>query len=1533
MVECRYTFENQNFNSYAELLNFVDKLVEKGTIDLSKTSDIVYSKRGKQKAQLEVINKLKASYTPKLNDNFSVSSIINGEPDGGAKSILNFLDTVACSVFGRQLVTPLVLEDYKKYEIQKILEEQNLTLETAPQNVIDQAKTQVEKTIANWKKIQEDSLALHKLFTDVTILDSDTNFLAKFQKNLPDSLNSTDLLIKLHNKLKHIFIAEKGRYPNSELIKGLNLSSKLKGIDQELIGHIDYLFVGADGRLHMYLFKTTSEDPNKWKGVKEEKYKYQLAFLKQMLQDNGVDVTDMEMTIIPVQLKYNDDYSAVTSIMIPDDLGPTQYSTRKTDNKYAMHKYDRDVSQFFEKKVILKPITDSTINRADAINQQIFPDINIRSNGIGESAKEWILRAPDADPDGSEPLVIKTIGEPGHYYDVIIDGKTYPIKTKGSKKTNKEILQVVSEHINDLDDDKGYSTQRLKDAILESYKKGFLTFEDIKGFRGKSDILQSVLSKYLIPNKDADGKIIDYDWELMDDLLDANILVFKNKKGVIDIITLSAFDLNTSIRFNGNENLLGHFVYDSEYIDLKANYGNIELVRTMTILNEALPTLGNVTLGNIGVLSSIGKSAYIQRNIGEFAKKYYHTITNIVRKQGVNINNNFRTIENDRFASELDSLVETYLSIIENQPDSVKARYERFGFGTLIESLDKDVHTKSEALRYILFQIQDNYGFDNYDYYQKAINQNNTTGNMARLYDLVAKAYFNLTGENIVRTQEQDVFEKWFTTPNTRESQNIQYVVNGLQTTYDIIASEFESIYNEEIRVNFDNFYKSVGYSQGQNMFLGNQVSTFNNLYDKATMTFKNPYDPNNNLTDPERKLLKKVLYQIAQITSKKTFKLDQHDEASIAKYIENHPDYLWVPLERASKATSRSGIDRVKAKFRNAFKRFKNIDERFDEFVQGISQEERELLGNLDSDEFYTFSVQNPFKTSMLMGGRTYGQTLAKRKDMISKYGPEYFETNLENILIDYLVKSIQTEQLQKFITTAKAFLLRMHITGDLGGNKSEVQKEIKYIEDYLKINVFNSSIMSKKERSAISTIMPVKQIATHLLIGGNIVGFIRDSIQGLEANFMQTYTKLNTDLDAKSVTAAYAYVTKHATSNAMAVNLLGKLCLKYRLSNTDVGRIAERAKTGRNGLLNYDNWLYGTMRSPDFINRMVLFVAKCMHDGVWDAYSIDSNNNLKYEWRKDKRFSLLADPNADRNSEEYKKQKSLYLSKIREYYEEHPEIASSNDMDMTIDLPTPYSQRQIRAIRAVGDNIYGAYDKSKKSMSEFHSLGICFGMFTTWMNGIVNNYFMKPQRNGISQLLEEQEIDENGNLLFFDEYGNITTENTGMPVYKFVPPIVMGIFPSIAILSRMCRDKGLQATLTYINATPIMKANMRKLLSDLLMSLFMWLLFTLALDPAYKEHKKNAENNPLLVNWSEELLYKGSKGAWDIFTGPINIIKFIGQDSATPIYSVPAQLMRNTYETITGDKTIGNMFVTNTGIGRSFKDTYNIYIKSLKE
>jgi len=72
------------------------------------------------------------------------------------------------------------------------------------------------------------------------------------------------------------------------------------------------------------------------------------------------------------------------------------------------------------------------------------------------------------------------------------------------------------------------------------------------------------------------------------------------------------------------------------------------------------------------------------------------------------------------------------------------------------------------------------------------------------------------------------------------------------------------------------------------------------------------------------------------------------------------------------------------------------------------------------------------------------------------------------------------------------------------------------------------------------------------------------------------------------------------------------------------DVARISEGLKTDR-GMANFKTWLYASLRRPDFLNRMVMFVAHCMEDGVYDAFDI-KDGRLVYDWKKDKRFSIFA-------------------------------------------------------------------------------------------------------------------------------------------------------------------------------------------------------------------------------------------------------------------------------------------------------------------
>lgn len=128
---------------------------------------------------------------------------------------------------------------------------------------------------------------------------------------------------------------------------------------------------------------------------------------------------------------------------------------------------------------------------------------------------------------------------------------------------------------------------------------------------------------------------------------------------------------------------------------------------------------------------------------------------------------------------------------------------------------------------------------------------------------------------------------------------------------------------------------------------------------------------------------------------------------------------------------------------------------------------------------------------------------------------------------------------------------------------------------------------------------------------------------------------TKYQTDIDAKSLTSAYKEVTKASFTSVRNITLIDELCKTYRLSNLDVARISEGLTSSRGGILNVENWMYATLRAPDFLNRMVLFVAKCMKDGCWDAFDL-VDNKLVYNWRKDKRYSIYADP-SKKGTKEY--------------------------------------------------------------------------------------------------------------------------------------------------------------------------------------------------------------------------------------------------------------------------------------------------------
>jgi hypothetical protein len=106
--------------------------------------------------------------------------------------------------------------------------------------------------------------------------------------------------------------------------------------------------------------------------------------------------------------------------------------------------------------------------------------------------------------------------------------------------------------------------------------------------------------------------------------------------------------------------------------------------------------------------------------------------------------------------------------------------------------------------------------------------------------------------------------------------------------------------------------------------------------------------------------------------------------------------------------------------------------------------------------------------------------------------------------------------------------------------------------------------------------------------------------------------------------------------------------------------------------------------------------------------------------------------------------------------------------------------------------------------------------------------------------------------------------------------------------------KDNGWRAAYDYMKADPVAKANMRKLLSDMFIWLFLSVAFKYAfMDPAYSDYKKEMKSNPILTNLGVEILYKATYRSWDTFQGPINYIDWLFENNDSPIYEVNTKLI----------------------------------------
>ena len=1545
-MECKYSLNykgiKRDFDSIEKLYEFLtDKELNKdvGVVDVIFSKDL-------QAAQAEALKNIKKVESNKSLDKHK-RSLITGEDTifegDGAIAITSFFDNSGEAMLnGRRIVVPLDENQYRINELQDLTEDKKMSEKAA--------RDLIETTISNWKTTGEIGRDLHKLIiskfvgggTDADQNERKQNFINWAQDMLGDSpLNNVKLLGHLFESINTFY--KKNKNANSTALRGINLTAKLRNSNTELFGHIDYAFIDDNGRLHIYNFKASSQDSNVWSQKKWEKYILEQSFIKQMLSHNNINISGIQMHIVPIKLNYTG--KKLSGIFIND---PIDYETSSRTSQYINDKYDYIARYFIDSGENIIKVTDEQDEHIDDICQAIFPSQQVRGENIRKSADEWIKKAPSSGEEA--PLIIREVNADDYRYVVIIGGHAYKITESFKEKTrNPQIIKIVQDNIERLNMSNSDYVNKVTEAIRHTFDRNLENF-DFSKLKVGVGYLEKALSPYVTGHwveLDDNKKVFDYDWRLIDSLASKNILLFENKRThQIDVVTISSKDLYQIPKYDFGNNILGGYVTDRDFV-WKGDFGNVETVRSMVILNEYLPQIikeKDRQLGNIKIVSrlSMGRSY----NIEHVYKDYLNPIFKVVRNnnKGLSITDNLKS---QQYSDPLELLMKEIEYITS---EGLVSRSVDQNLHTLMDQEEvsklKSTEQKRAQLLVFLQRLEEAYpGYLAMDQIEKSLESHvSTTQNIAKLYKMAVEAFNYYSGYQVTYEHTLSSAYKNISTAPTVPDANINSVVNVLQVAIDQIADETNAEYDNNIRKLVTDFYKEVGYSNVQNMTLGNQTHLFDNLYQRDSegnklMLFKNPYINEGDtyyLSNPERKFLKKALFLFNKYNFKNRDKkgFTSENDPKIAEYIENSADgeqYLWVPLERASKSSRRQQgiknyVNRTK-RWMHLFFSSSGREELFDEAINNMTPEEREFM----EDGLNSFRFRDPFQRD-----RT------ARENYIEQQGVDYFESNVENLLIDRLYQSVNSDKINEALTMSKAILLQLKLAGDNQYTKKIIDQEVKYIEDYLKINVFKKSIMEPGSQKIIGALSQVRQGVVFLNLAGNTIAAIRDVENGFFENYLRVASKYQTNISAKNLSKAYNYVVKEGSFDAMKVTLLSKLCVKYRLSNTDTARISERLRSNRQGLSNWDNIAYSTLRAPDFLNRMTLFIAQAMEDGVIDAWEV-KDDELVYNWKKDKRFSIYAQGESMKNHPEYAKQKGLYRLKIREWNMDHPK----NQLSYEDDLPTPYSNQEIIAIKNVANNIYGSYDKSLRAMGENLALGWAFGMYTTWMNGMWNNWTLKPGVYNINRMNIEQETDLEGNLLFEDDnqiqYVQHTLENgeveyvnedTGekksieelTPILKKVPVIAQGVIATLTSALKILRsDKGgFIAAKDYILADQKTKETMEHAFFSLLLAGLFFFFFKLALDPAYKEVKKEYKEMAFGEKVFMESIFRPIKPAVDSLFGPINVIQYLGSGTEPPLYNVPLKLGSDLFKTTFGDKTIAQFITGNFAIARIFKNIF---------
>ena len=1594
MTKCRYILEGKNFSSENEL---DDYLIEMKT-PRSIFGDVVYSmkftpRQWEFKKKIEDSDKMASEHIEEdMTDHDEIDNIHgDGKDYIGVSSLINEMRTGE----GKRIVPEFIAEkywdhvktdfmrgDFSKYQdiVPYLFKDKDAdgNYITSPVKNEQQFEDIRDRITKIWAQQGLCGTVCHDAYRNFFMnrnqfLSSDRKGQMKIMKDTltkyskayntlksPEYRNDimsdkllgslVDMCLDFNNQIGQTFGKDAFLLPEKTITGTGTVNGKL----MHVIGRTDLLIMRRNGDIVIIDYKFTPKE--RFDSAKILTFNYQLAAYRRIIQQLGLNGKQPRLFIVPSKFMNftADDKNRVHFDGIGYDKKNMLQELSISDsinNKPYYDMIEGHLDLVFPKTYQEDASAEDVLKATDDFMKKIAPQYNNDRNTDLKNVQEYINNTKSViqNPKTKKWEYRKQKTSAPIIFDTEQDAVKY-IRQQWISK-----LRRRTQNINDI-----------KEAVRNNDRSA-IKFSNVLG-QGAVDkeFSSKVLRRYANERYD----VVDTD-KYARTLSNMGIILFRNRDtGMIDVVRISnRTGINRVIHLGGknqNHTLTGTFVddyaqeSDPRTKSMESTEGNLELMETMAILNR-MPSLfdnGNATLGRIQLISS--------NNLGDAADNasLLYNFTALMKMSGSKEPINFYYSAEGGGQHEAPIKMASFTDLAADDLHNIKytgssvAKYDQYtGYEPSIYNALGNPKAMLAELTSLKEKLEENNPRFKTGYVSQYYNDYDDP--LTRVYSEVIMSIGELHGINY-QQQLRDhakfcdgsilsalIWKGWngtqFDNPGTMKSTTLnqisRYVESALQNCR-------EGMYN--ISVDLDKQHKELkGGRLTENLY--------NNMYDEEAykageLKFKNPYEQTA-LTPQEREYLKFALLKINMIRDKRI-----QNEDDLKKALSNDPDkVLLVPAIDSMKHSSKNDITHARYSLHTSQEEvFKSLNPKNWHLMASI---DKFLEKNTKDNTGHEDIKENPATTLTWEMGNQFSATENPdtRKSAIANMGGlDNVEKNVDLIILKFAYADKMKEQLDDVFPLIKALTYHLANQGIILNQNFE--NDLKYISDYI-----TKKIQHKNEADFRKLGMMKKPLITMMrwTSFAQLAFNVHQAYQfpdGLWKDVALVIRKPgdNNVFTKKNFADSYWWIMQDTYKGQDTVgNGLNKM---YGINDMDADILPERLSHAENKFM---KWAFMMASRPDYYNRLTIFGAQMRGDGCFEAHSM-KDGKLVYDFTKDKRFSLLVDPKADKNSAEYKKQEGLYYTMAQDMENDH--TIDADGTPFTVDysrikaLPKAYTVRQSESIKALCDKVYGYYSSEKRSMIQATTLGQIIMQMNTFWSSKKNQYFsgrvytqdgeyvQYEQKNQMYDASQPESAENPKMIKWYTKYDkNIgqmipTKENTGVPFVVWKGRPQEGIVITLTHMLKSMYDTGRQEGSfikgikggrdMYIhNDDPYLqkmyKANLWQLTTDMIGALFFGMLIGLPMKKAANAYYHKQDKDDFGGMASADLLLflqRFYKSSTDDFWGA-NTVLGRGVQWTPFMLQSATNILKKAGSVVTGQKDWYDMAATMFGGETDFK------------